>query len=498
MSALARNEAVEPTQPSRQGETLCGKYRLDALLGQGGMGEVYRARNVLVGRDVAIKLLRREHAQNPIIVQRFMREATAANLVRHPNAVDIQDIDTDQHGTPFIVQELLTGEDLGRHLRRGAVLSVAETIGLLVPILDALAVGHANGVVHRDLKPDNVFLAREGGKSVPKLLDFGISQIRPQAGEQPMTQVGMMMGTPQYMSPEQVQGQLVDARTDVWAFGVMLYELLAGVRPFKGGHPTVFVEICSADAPRLDAVAPSVSAAIADVVHRCLQRDRERRFADAGELRRALVDAYHGVARANDGAPGSAPATQATGPKVPSLPPFPVPRQTAARAATPAPVPSWSPSPTPTAAPQAGTASGVRARGSSPGFELAYAPPPSARPYASSGGRPLAGFAPSPSPRKGGDSSASLVALLSVGGGVGLGCIVAQVAFDSLHLETLVAHIEFDSVRYGLLVLFVVAALFGATRGYLGVHQDPDEKSTGAFLGAFAAMCAYAAIKLLG
>src|SRR5271163_4245719 len=152
---------------SREGEVLAGKYRLDALLGAGGMGEVYRAENIGIGRGVAIKLLREEHGESSEVVMRFLREARAANIVRHPNVVDVLDIGQAEDGTPFIVQELLEGEDLGRYVHgRGGKIEAKEAIDLLLPAIDAVAYAHARGVLHRDLKPENIFLARDHSGAV--------------------------------------------------------------------------------------------------------------------------------------------------------------------------------------------------------------------------------------------------------------------------------------------------------------------------------------------
>ncbi|PKN31478.1 MAG: serine/threonine protein kinase, partial [Deltaproteobacteria bacterium HGW-Deltaproteobacteria-20] len=222
-------------QPSRVGDLLAGKYRLDALLGSGGVGDVYRAQNTLIGRTVAIKVLKAEHATDDSVVERFLREAKAANLARHPNVVDVLDVGLDDEGVPFIVQEFLEGMDLGQHLKRSnGALPYRQVLELMIPVVEAVGLAHARGVVHRDLKPENVFLARVGGAVVPKLLDFGISYIKPQPGDVRMTRTGMTVGTPAYMSPEQLEGTAgVDVRTDVWALGVILYESLAGRLPFE-------------------------------------------------------------------------------------------------------------------------------------------------------------------------------------------------------------------------------------------------------------------------
>lgn len=275
---------------AREGELLAGKYQLDKLLGAGGMGEVYRAQNVLIGRTVAIKLLRAEHAGNPDLVERFMREARAANIVRHPHVVDVLDIDKDAQGTPFIVQEFLEGEDLCRYVERhGGRLPLERALAILMPVIDAVAFAHGRGVVHRDLKPENVFLATTGRALVPKLLDFGISQIRA-PGNIRMTADGTAMGTPAYMSPEQIRGsQDVDARTDVWALGVMLYEVLSGILPFFATTPgELFATILTSDASPLTHVVPDAPPELAVIVGRCLRRHAQERYPSAAELARDL------------------------------------------------------------------------------------------------------------------------------------------------------------------------------------------------------------------
>ena len=273
-----------------EGTLLAGKYLLETRLGAGGMGEVFRAQNTLIGRAVAIKVLRPEHAQNPDIVTRFLREARAANLVRHHNVVDVLDIGQDERGTPFIVQELLEGEDLARRVTDlGGRLPLEVALRILLPVIDAVAFGHARGVVHRDLKPENVFLARVEGKLVPKLLDFGISQITGGPNEQRVTAMGVAMGTPAYMSPEQIQGHRVDARADVWALGIILHEIVSGDLPFpadsQGG---LFVQICTASPVPLLQAAPHAPPELEEIILRCLKKTREERYADAAELAREL------------------------------------------------------------------------------------------------------------------------------------------------------------------------------------------------------------------
>ncbi|MFO0561578.1 MAG: protein kinase [Polyangiales bacterium] len=273
----------------REGETLVGKYRLDKRLGAGGMGDVYRAENTAIGRRVAIKILRQELLDQPQVVQRFLREARAANKVRHPNVVDVLDVGEDRDGAPFIVQELLEGQDLAQHFEDfGGRISPRSGVAIMLPVIDAVAAAHRAGVVHRDLKPENVFLAQIERQIVPKVLDFGISRVSDDKHEQRLTSTNMAMGTPLYMAPEAIKGlRFTDARSDVWSLGVMLYEMLAGALPFVADNQmSLFLAITTEDpAP----IAPSVMPPeLAKIVLRCLEKDPARRYVDASELGAAL------------------------------------------------------------------------------------------------------------------------------------------------------------------------------------------------------------------
>jgi serine/threonine-protein kinase len=270
----------------RAGDVLAGKYVLEAILGSGAMGEVWRAQNCAAGRLVAIKLLRAEHTDDAAIVSRFLREARAANLVRHGNVVDVLDVGQDDTGRPFLVQELLEGRDLGAYLSElGRGLALAPAMKILLPIVEAVAFAHGKGVVHRDIKPENVFLAETPGGTVPKLLDFGISQVDSE-GAARMTATGVALGTPAYMSPEQIKGtRHVDARTDVWALGVLIHEVMSGELPFKA--ETVadhFVQIATATPTPLALAAPHAPSALGRVVAKCLRRSPGERYADAATL----------------------------------------------------------------------------------------------------------------------------------------------------------------------------------------------------------------------
>src|SRR5258706_5168721 len=274
----------------REGTVLVAKYVLQARLGAGAMGEVWRASNMALGRDVAIKVLRPEHANNGEIVERFLREARTGNLLRHPNVVDVIDVRLDDVGGPFLVQELLEGTDLAAHLAElGGRFETTRAMEVLLPIVEAVAFAHDKGVVHRDLKPENVFLARTRTGIVPKLLDFGISLAGADGGSR-ITTTGVALGTPAYMSPEQIKGaRHVDVRTDVWSLGVLIHEMVSGKLPFAA--ETVadhYVQIATADPTPLEVAAPDVPIVLAHIVAKCLRRAPAERYVDAGALLVAL------------------------------------------------------------------------------------------------------------------------------------------------------------------------------------------------------------------
>src|SRR5690606_7509611 len=208
-----------------EGRLLAGKFRLVSELGRGGMGAVWRARNVHVDREVALKLILPEVSKNPEIVARFQNEARVAARIGHPGICDILDLETSALG-PVIVMELLRGENLGQRLERGGKLTPPAAVALIREALDALDAAHRAGIIHRDLKPENLFIHQpETGPTVLKLMDFGISKFIDRDGA--LTGSGVMMGTPEYMAPEQINGAVfADARTDIWAIGAVLYKAL--------------------------------------------------------------------------------------------------------------------------------------------------------------------------------------------------------------------------------------------------------------------------------
>ncbi len=269
------------------GSTLQGRYRIDALLGMGGMGGVFRARHLGLAHDVAIKVLRSGMRSGHIAPARFEREARSASRLDHPNCVRVTDFGELEDGAKFLVMELLAGDELRSRL--GAPWNPADAIDVGLQILDGLEHAHARGVVHRDLKPENVLLdVDHRGKQRVKLVDFGIAKLLEgeDESEPKLTRTGMMFGTPRYMSPEQAGGGKVDARTDLYAVGLLLYEMLAGRPPFEAEDVGAIMRMHVLTPP--PDLPASVPPALVAVVMRLLAKSRADRFASATDTMAAL------------------------------------------------------------------------------------------------------------------------------------------------------------------------------------------------------------------
>ena len=269
-----------------------GDYEVKLLLGSGGMGEVYRARDLRLGRDVAIKVLPSFLSADSDRLRRFEQEARAAAALNHPNILAVHQMGT-YEGAPYLVSELLEGETLREQLNRGR-LAVRKTIDYGIQIARGLAAAHEKGIVHRDLKPENLFVTKDGRV---KILDFGLAKLtQPQSGSDNSgptltkgTEAGMVMGTVGYMSPEQVRGQTADHRADIFAFGAILYEMLAGKRVFqKPTSAETMTAILNEDPPGISQVTTNIPPALQRVVHRCLEKNPEQRFQSASDLAFAL------------------------------------------------------------------------------------------------------------------------------------------------------------------------------------------------------------------
>jgi serine/threonine protein kinase/Tol biopolymer transport system component len=271
----------------RPGERV-GVYRVERLLGSGGSGEVWRAHDERLGRDVAIKVLLPHFAADADRMRRFAQEARAAGALNHANIVAVYDVG-EHGGAPFLVTECLDGESLRKRLESGP-LSVDDTLPIAVQIAHGLAAAHARGFVHRDLKPDNVFLRADG---CVKILDFGLAKLhRPKEGGiagTAHTLTGAIAGTPPYMAPEQVRGEAVDGRSDIFSLGAMLYEMLTGRRPFAGRSTIETLHaILTVDVAPVSHACATVPPALAHIVDRCLEKHPEKRFQNADELVVAL------------------------------------------------------------------------------------------------------------------------------------------------------------------------------------------------------------------
>src|SRR5438045_553523 len=265
--------------------TRLGAYEVLSLIGSGGMGEVYRARDPRLARDIAIKVLPAAFSGNIDRLLRFEQEARAAAGLAHPNILAVYDIGTDADA-PFIVSELLEGETLRERLKAGPI-AVRKAIQLALPIAHGLAAAHEQGITHRDLKPENVFITRDNRV---KILDFGLAKLTQDrfavataVGTAPSpTEPGVVLGTVGYMAPEQVRGLAVDHRADLFALGAILYELVSGCRAFsRDTAPETMAAILNEDPPDLVAAAPPVPSDVLRVVNRCLEKKPNDRFQTA-------------------------------------------------------------------------------------------------------------------------------------------------------------------------------------------------------------------------
>ncbi len=313
--------------------TTVGQYVVEKRIGAGGMGEVYQAMHTGLNKRVAIKTLRSEHANNEVVLGRFLREGQVASRIRHPNVVDITDVGVIGE-LPCMVMEFMQGEALSDLLKREKKLPLAEAIEWLLPVIAAVHAAHVQGVVHRDIKPANIFLAKNySGEVTPKVLDFGISKVLEDPGEITRSSGSSFLGSPHYASPELARGEKdLDAKSDQYALGVVLYEASCGVRPFAG-KATSFMALMYAIAggqfARPTEHEPSLPPAFEATVLRAMATNREDRFPSVVELGAALLpfaspravllwEPVFGKVRASDAAsphqPGATPAAEARAP----------------------------------------------------------------------------------------------------------------------------------------------------------------------------------------
>ncbi len=280
---------------AQPGQILAGKFRVERVLGEGGMGVVLAAHHLHLDKRVALKFLRPEVAANREIVARFSNEARSSGKIQSEHVARVLDVGVLDDGSPYMVMEYLEGTDLAVLIKQRGSLPGPEAIEFVLQACEALAEAHVAGIVHRDLKPANLFLTRRAdGSPCVKVLDFGISKAA-LAGEgagQALTQTAAVLGSPNYMAPEQLKSaRHVDARTDIWALGIILHELMTGEVAFRADTvPELYVSILQAPPSALRQRLPGAPAALEAILLRCLEKDPARRFASVGELALALAD----------------------------------------------------------------------------------------------------------------------------------------------------------------------------------------------------------------
>jgi serine/threonine protein kinase len=295
----ATGQVPEIQAPSLVGEVLDGRYRIKSKLGEGGMGEVYAAEHVHIEKRFAIKLLRPEIVSNPEAVTRFRQEARSSSSIGHRNIIAIEDFGQLADGRIYMCMELLNGAALNDMITQP--MAIDRLLNILIQTGHGLAAAHAKGIVHRDMKPENIFVTiGANGEDIPKILDFGIAKVAGNDGQNHLTRTGTIFGTPFYMAPEQALGNPVDARTDIYAVGVIMYECFSGSLPFQGDsfmgiltqHITMEPEPVAQRAAKAGRHMPP---GLAEIITRCMQKNPAQRFTVMDELVNALIQIYRGI-----------------------------------------------------------------------------------------------------------------------------------------------------------------------------------------------------------
>src|SRR5436190_12586645 len=322
---------ARPSQTLAIGEVVAEKYRIEALLGSGGMAEVYAAINVRTDRHVALKWILPALAASKEVLARFRREALAAGRINHPKVVTIFDV-VEHQGSACLVMELLAGETLADRMKQTGPMAFVEAVAIMLPAMRGVAAAHAHGVIHRDLKPDNIFLCMDADGSIQncKVLDFGVSKltVADAATTGDITLSGNVVGTPEYMAPEQVRaGKHADHRVDIYSLGVVFYEMLAGRPPFVGEHFSgLMLDIMQRDPPPLASLRSDVPRRLASVIHRALARELDRRYPDMASYILAVEAVGRDELKLAMGTPPEGLITQIAMPRLTPDGQFPAPR----------------------------------------------------------------------------------------------------------------------------------------------------------------------------
>jgi serine/threonine protein kinase len=279
--------------PDLVGSVLADRYRVLRKLGEGGMGSVYLAEHTTINKRLAIKVLSSEYSHKQDLVDRFLQEARAASMIEQENVVEITDFGSTPQGSVFFVMEYLNGEDLSRTIKKEGPLPWSRVKPIMMQICTALASAHDAGIIHRDMKPENCYRITRGANSdFIKVLDFGIAKVTSDDGDgsgKGLTRTGMIFGTPEYMSPEQAKGERVDHRVDIYAVGVIMYEMMTGVPPYsRGDHMAVMYQHVQGKARQPKEVNPNLPEGLSELIMKAMAVDKAKRFQTMEELRAAL------------------------------------------------------------------------------------------------------------------------------------------------------------------------------------------------------------------
>jgi serine/threonine-protein kinase len=308
--------AILADNPLNPGDLIQSRYRLVRLLGAGASGFVWSAKNELIDRDVALKIMRPDVAEDAVALQRFFNEAKASGRVRSPSIVEILDLGQAEDGSPFLVFELLEGEGLDEMLRREGIISAELSLELLVGVAKALEQAHAHGIIHRDLKPANLFITKSNaGTPIAKILDFGISKVFDTGHNFTLTRTGTVVGSPAYMSPEQAAGREdIDGRADIWSLGVVMYEALTGTLPHQAAnYNQLMVRILTQDTDPVQTRKTDLPPSVCAIVDATLKRERDERTSNAGVLANQMEAALREMRAVRFRALGRRAADRGTG-----------------------------------------------------------------------------------------------------------------------------------------------------------------------------------------